>query len=110
MAGKENHIDKIIRQKFENFAPAPPETVWEQVRDNIGDQPGGNPNGSPSGNPIIMPVIAILTIGLILTVTLFNHNADARIMATRSNDKVPVYYAVAGFSSEKAGGNQEQVQ
>ena len=34
-----NHIDQLIREKFENFAPAPPAHVWEGVQSGIVGQP-----------------------------------------------------------------------
>lgn len=96
MAGEEKHIDQIIRQKFETFAPVPPESVWQHVKDKIGGQPGG----TPSGNPVIMPVITGLTVILILISALLNYNTDTRITTTRSGNMEPVYYAVAGFSND----------
>jgi hypothetical protein len=54
MAEDFNHIDQIIRQKFENFEPEPPIEVWEKIRSGIRKEPPAPP-ASSSG--IILPVI-----------------------------------------------------
>jgi hypothetical protein len=56
------HIDELIRRKFEGFEPVPPESVWDKVRAGIG------PDAPPSrGGSISLPVITglIILFGLV---------------------------------------------
>ena len=52
---KFEHIDQIIREKFENFEPEPPSKVWENVRSNISQTPPPSPHG------LMLPIIFIAT-------------------------------------------------
>ena len=36
----QQHIDQIIRQKFENFAPVPPDTIWNNIEGTLKDTSG----------------------------------------------------------------------
>lgn len=57
-----DHIDELIRQKFEGFEPVPPESVWEKVKAGIG------PDAPAPGNGRITPPIItglIVLVGLI---------------------------------------------
>lgn len=56
------HIDELIRQKFEGFEAAPPDSVWEKVRDQIG--PDAPP---PKGSHFTLPIITglVILIGLV---------------------------------------------
>lgn len=72
------HIDEIIRQKFENFEPEPPLQVWENVRSAINQ----NPPPTPSG--LMLPILFIVTFLMftgslllnLLTGTSENHSGD----------------------------------
>lgn len=64
-----HHIDELIRQKFEGFEPAPPESVWEKVRTQIG------PDGpAAKSSPITLPIITglIILVGLLGLFLLIN--------------------------------------
>ena len=52
-----NHIDQIIRQKFENFEPEPPVQVWEKIRSGINKTP---PPSSSTG--FVMPIIVAVSL------------------------------------------------
>ena len=68
------HIDELIRRKFEGFEPVPPESVWEKVRAGIG------PDSPPprSGN-ISLPILTGLVIlfGLVSLLWLVNRMESA---------------------------------
>jgi hypothetical protein len=57
-----DHIDELIRQKFEGFEPVPPESVWEKV--NAGITPDAP---APKGGRFTPPIITglIVLVGLI---------------------------------------------
>lgn len=67
MAENFNHIDQIIRQKFENFEPEPPIQVWENIRSGIQKSPP-----SPSSTGFLMPIIVTISL-LIFFGGLLNH-------------------------------------
>jgi hypothetical protein len=52
-----NHIDQIIRQKFENFEPEPPVQVWEKIRSGINKTPP-----PPSSTGFVMPIIVAVSL------------------------------------------------
>lgn len=56
MAENFDHIDQIIRQKFENFGPEPPVSAWEHIRTQISQDP---PKGSPG---FMMPIIIAVSL------------------------------------------------
>ena len=56
MAEDINHIDQIIRQKFENFEPEPPLHVWEGIKSGIDKMP---PPASPG---ITLPIIVAISL------------------------------------------------
>jgi hypothetical protein len=57
MAEDFNHIDQIIRQKFESFEPEPPMKVWENIKSGINKTPP-----PPSSHGIILPLVVIISI------------------------------------------------
>jgi hypothetical protein len=64
MAEDFNHIDQIIRQKFENFEPEPPVQVWEKIRSGIQKDPPPPPAMSTGFIlPIIIAVSLLIFIG-----------------------------------------------
>jgi hypothetical protein len=67
MAEDYNHIDQIIRQKFENFEPEPPIQVWEKIRSGINKTP---PPSSSTG--FVMPIIVAISL-LVFVAGLLNH-------------------------------------
>jgi hypothetical protein len=67
MAEDYNHIDQIIRQKFENFEPEPPIQVWEKIRSGINKTP---PPSSSTG--FVMPIIVAVSL-LVFVAGLMNH-------------------------------------
>lgn len=58
-----NHIDQIIRQKFDNFEPEPPIQVWEKIRSGIQKEP---PPPAPSSG-IILPIIVAVSLLLFIS-------------------------------------------
>lgn len=60
--GFEN-IDKIIREKFSDFAPQPPASVWEKIRKLLGGSGGGT---------ILFPVLTITGLLLVIVAMLVN--------------------------------------
>jgi len=67
MAEDFNHIDQIIRQKFDNFEPEPPVQVWENIRSSIPKAPP-----PPSSPGMLLPIIVSVSI-LIFISGLFHH-------------------------------------
>jgi hypothetical protein len=61
-----NHIDQIIRQKFENFEPEPPLQVWDKIKSGISKTP------PPSSPGILLPIIVSVSL-LIFVAGLFHH-------------------------------------
>jgi len=60
VTGDNEHIDQLIRQKFEDFEPLPPESAWVNIKKQV---QSGNSSGSGTA------IFTILTIiGLIVTV------------------------------------------
>jgi hypothetical protein len=57
MAENYNHIDQIIRQKFDNFEPEPPVQVWEKIRSGINKTPP-----PPSSTGFVMPIIVVISL------------------------------------------------
>jgi len=79
MAEDFNHIDQIIRQKFENFEPEPPVQVWEKIRSGLEKTP------PPSSPGIILPIIVTISL-LIFIGGLLNHfyHGDSNFPVTES--------------------------
>ncbi len=79
MAEDFNHIDQIIRQKFENFEPEPPVQVWEKIRSGLEKTP------PPSSPGIILPIIIAVSL-LIFVGGLLNHfyNGSSSLPLTES--------------------------
>ncbi len=93
MSGENKYIDQVLKQKFENFAPEPPESVWLKVKHKITGQPG-----SPlSGTHIIMPVITGIALLMALIAILINIQSDNHLSFTRTLDSEPVFYASANI-------------
>lgn len=67
MAEDFNHIDQIIRQKFENFEPEPPLQVWENIKAGISKTPP-----PPPSTGILLPIIVAVSL-LIFMGGLFHH-------------------------------------
>lgn len=79
-----NHIDQIIRQKFEDFEPEPPVQVWEKIRSGINKTP---PPSSSTG--FVMPVI--VAVSLLVFVAGLVHNIyykDSKsLLSSNSSDR-----------------------
>jgi hypothetical protein len=67
MAEDFNHIDQIIRQKFENFEPEPPIQVWDNIRSGINNNPP-----PPSSTGFLLPIIVAISL-LVFVSGLLNH-------------------------------------
>jgi hypothetical protein len=62
VSGESNHIDEIIRQKFEAFEPAPPPGVWDKIKKAL------DIKGSPgSKGPVVFTILTLTS----LIITLF---------------------------------------
>jgi hypothetical protein len=85
MAEDYNHIDQIIRQKFENFEPEPPVQVWEKIRSGINKTPP-----PPSSTGFVMPIIVALSLLVFISGLLHNiYFNDSKAVLT--NTKVSEY-------------------
>ena len=62
MSGESNHIDELIRQKFEGFEPAPPPSAWKKIRKQLDS--GASPGNS---GPVVFTILTITS----LIITLF---------------------------------------
>ncbi len=67
MAEEFNHIDQIIRQKFESFEPEPPMKVWENIKSGINKNPP-----PPSAHGIVLPIV--VAISLLIFISGLVHN------------------------------------
>jgi hypothetical protein len=95
MAEEFNHIDQIIRQKFENFEPEPPLQVWENIKSGIPKAPP-----PPSSPGILMPVIISVSL-LIFVAGLFNHfysNTDK----SSENSSITIHAASLGSTGSSS--------
>lgn len=82
MAENYNHIDQIIRQKFENFEPEPPDQVWDKIRSGINKTP---PPSSSTG--FVMPVIVALSLLVFVAGLLHNlyfNDSKSNLTGTRT--------------------------
>jgi hypothetical protein len=83
MAEDFNHIDQIIRQKFENFEPEPPMQVWENIKSGISKTPP-----PPSSPGIILPIV--VTISLLIFISgLLYHLYNANSISNQLNAEAP---------------------
>jgi len=78
-----DHIDQIIRQKFENFEPEPPARVWENVRSKISNTPPPAPSG------LMLPILFVVTFLLFIGSLVFN-------LITGINEEVPEFDGTSG--------------
>jgi hypothetical protein len=62
VSGESNHIDEIIRRKFENFEPAPPPETWGKIQKALDPA-----SGTGSSGPVVFTVLTLLS----LIITLF---------------------------------------
>lgn len=62
MSGESNHIDELIRQKFEGFEPEPPPSAWKKIRKQL--EPGASPGNS---GPVVFTILTVTS----LIITLF---------------------------------------
>lgn len=69
MAEEFNHIDQIVRQKFENFEPEPPIQVWEKIRSGIQKDP---PPPPATSSGFILPII--ITVSLLIFISGLIHH------------------------------------
>ena len=95
------HIDKIIKEKFENFAPVPPESVWKGIEASLNaSQTGGFFTGSVKWIFYGVAMVIILLAGWFLL------NTGNR---TPSNElKKTVIYGEKGTPSTLSGDKQNQ--
>jgi hypothetical protein len=93
MAEDYNHIDQIIRQKFENFEPEPPIQVWEKIRSGINKTPP-----PPSSTGFVMPIIVAVSL-LVFIAGLLNHyyfNDSRSINQTSGTSTLSIQQAGVG--------------
>ena len=80
-----NHIDELIRKKFEGFEPVPPESVWEKVKARIGTGGQGS-KGGPLSLPIIVGIIVL--VGLTTLLLLFTRIETTMPVHAGTNDQM----------------------
>jgi hypothetical protein len=85
-----DHIDQIIRQKFENFEPEPPARVWENVRSKISNTPPPAPSG------LMLPILFVVTFLLFIGSLVFN-------LITGINEEVPEFDGTSRTHLRTAG-------
>ena len=100
-----DHIDEIIRQKFENFEPEPPAQVWENVRSSISQSPPPSPSG------LMLPILFIATLlvfigGLLLNYLSGNEDNSSTLIDRQSNLKTAGMIST-GSTTEPAGTLQD---
>jgi hypothetical protein len=90
MAEDYNHIDQIIRQKFENFEPEPPVQVWEKIRSGINKTPP-----PPSSTGFIMPIIIAVSLLVFIAGLLHNvyFNDSSATLAKKGSSELSVQQA-----------------
>jgi hypothetical protein len=96
-----DHIDELIRQKFEGFEPVPPESVWEKVKAGIGpDAP------SPKGGRFTPPIITglIVLVGLISLLLLVTRMESTMPVQAGSNE---LAYNANRLANNNASTNQQ---
>jgi hypothetical protein len=84
MAENYNHIDQIIRQKFENFEPEPPVQVWEKIRSGLDKTPP-----PPSSTGFVMPIIVAISLLVFIAGLLHNiyfNDPKAKLLSTESSN------------------------
>lgn len=69
MAEDFNHIDQIIRQKFENFEPEPPIQVWDNIQSGIRKDPPHSPG-------IILPIVVSISLLIFLSGLIHHFTSD----------------------------------
>jgi hypothetical protein len=93
MAEDFNHIDQIIRQKFENFEPEPPIQVWEKIQSGIQKTPP-----PPSSPGILLPVIISISL-LIFVGGLFYHHYTGNKDAAQDSSSTGITIHSASLGS-----------
>jgi opacity protein-like surface antigen len=94
MAENFNHIDQIIRQKFENFEPEPPVQVWDNIRSGIKKNPP-----PPSSSGFVMPVIVAISLLIFVAGLLHHFYFDNSISALQKADASKLSVQKAGIVS-----------
>jgi hypothetical protein len=88
MAEDFNHIDEIIRQKFDNFEPEPPAQVWEKIKSGISDKPA-----QPTAPGIILPIIVTISILIFLSGLIRHYYANPADNAAKQNTSLTLQAA-----------------
>jgi hypothetical protein len=83
-----NHIDEIIRQKFDNFEPEPPAQAWEKIKSGISDKPV-----PPSAPGIILPIIVTISILIFLSGLIRHYYANPADNAAKQNTSLTLQAA-----------------
>jgi hypothetical protein len=99
------HIDQIIRQKFENFEPEPPVQVWENVRSSISQSPPPAPSG------LMLPILFIATLlmfigGIVLN--LIPGKTARPVTATGPESNITIAGMISTGSTTEPGQTLEQ--
>lgn len=77
MDNNNQHIDRILREKFDAFAPSPPEHIWAGIEEGISIKPAAY-----FWNRRTITISAIILLALIASILLFNPIS----MGTSDND------------------------
>lgn len=68
MSGESNHIDEIIRRKFESFEPAPPAGAWDRIRAALDSA------GPSSKGPAVFTILTVISLIIALFFIVTNIN------------------------------------
>ncbi len=93
MAENYDHIDQMIRQKFENFEPEPPMAVWDHVRTQISETP------PPSSPGIILPVIIAISLLVFLAGLIHHFSGNHNTYTADGTEPGKTYIQAAGALS-----------
>jgi hypothetical protein len=100
------HIDQIIRGKFENFEPVPPDSVWENIRTKIGPAPPASVTG------LILPILAgiavIVSIVMVIVNLDFIYSPKAADLSSLFNEQAEKAFLtrLASYPAQTAESNE----
>ncbi len=82
MSNNQQNIDRIIREKFENFAPAPPDFIWDNIEANLNGKT--SVFGSAKVKSIVIFAVSAIVIILLGWLLLGNKYFSHKTLLTKS--------------------------